>query len=68
MNLDEAIKKTEESLLKAQAEIGHLQELLEQTRKRRDNESAVLQALQFAKQQEPNKPEEPVVEVETREG
>ncbi len=50
MNLDEAITKVEESLLKAQAEIGHLQELLEQARKRRDTESAALQALQFAKQ------------------
>jgi cation transport regulator ChaB len=50
MNLEEAITKTEESLLKVQAEIGQLQELLEQARKRRDNEAAVLQALQFAKQ------------------
>jgi hypothetical protein len=50
MNLEEAITKTEEGLLKANAEIGQLQELLEQARKRRDNESAVLQALQFAKQ------------------
>lgn len=50
MNLEEAITKTEESLLKVQAEIGQLQELLEQARKRRDNESAVLQALHFAKQ------------------
>jgi len=50
MNLEEAITKTEESLLKVNAEIGQLQELLEQARKRRDNDSAVLQALQFAKQ------------------
>lgn len=50
MNLEEAITKTEESLLKVQAEVGQLQELLEQARKRRDNEAAVLQALQFAKQ------------------
>lgn len=53
MNVDEAITKVEESLLKAQAEIGHLQELLEQARKRRDTESAALQALQFAKQAAP---------------
>jgi len=67
MNLDEAIKKTEESVQAMAARLGELHELLEQTRKQRDNEVAVLQALRFAKQQA-DKPDEPVAEVETREG
>lgn len=66
MNLEEAIKKTEESVQAIAARLGELHELLEQTRKQRDNEMAVLQALRFAKQQA-DKPE-PVAEVETREG
>lgn len=66
MNLDEAIKKTEESVQAINARLGELHEVLEQTRKQRDNEVAVLQALRFAKQQA-DKPE-PVAEVETREG
>lgn len=66
MNTDEALKQVEESVLKLNARIGELHEALEQTRKQRDNEMAVLQALRFAKQQA-DKPE-PVAEVETREG
>jgi hypothetical protein len=66
MNLEEALKKTEESVQAVSARLGELYELLEQTRKQRDNEMAVLQALRFAKQQA-DKPE-PVAEVETREG
>ena len=66
MDLEEALKQVEESVLKINARIGELHELLEQARKQRDNEMAVLQALRFA-QQQADKPA-PVAEVETREG
>lgn len=67
MNVEEAIKKTEESVQAIMARLGELHDLLEQTRKQRDNEMAVLQALRFAKQQA-DKPE-PVAEAEeAREG
>jgi hypothetical protein len=62
--LNEVIERSEQALKEINARIGELHEQLEGLRKQRDGESAVLQALRFAKQLEDAPVEAPVEIVE----